>query len=194
MDLMLDLETLGTKPGCVILSIGVVAFEPTGVALPDSANTGLVFYQNLTIFDQLMLGLTIEPETVNWWKTKSDDAKKSYATDQITLQGGLFRLITWLRNLPGSKDSAKRVWAKSPEFDCNILEHAGNLVGVNFPWTFRERCDVRTLIAIGDLCENGAIPATNGVLHNALDDCFHQARAVQHVINGVRKNGPAKVE
>jgi hypothetical protein len=45
MDVMLDLETLGTVPGCVILSIGAVAFDSMTVRAtfevlidPDHAN------------------------------------------------------------------------------------------------------------------------------------------------------------
>ena len=28
MDIMLDIETLGTRPGCVIVTLGAVKFDP----------------------------------------------------------------------------------------------------------------------------------------------------------------------
>lgn len=184
MDVMLDLETLGKKPGCVVLSIGALAFEPLADELPKPGNGQFVFYQNLTIWDQLLLGLQVDPETLDWWKVQSEEAKTALVADQITLNGGLFRFVTWLGNLPGKTKG--KVWAKSPEFDCSVLEEAARRVGVNLPWDFRDKADVRTIGYVGDLCEAGAVPATKGTKHNALDDCFNQAAAVQHIARGLR--------
>lgn len=184
MDVMLDIETLGKKPGCVILAIGAIAFDPLADTLPDRNNGGFVFYQNLSVLDQLLLGLTIDRETLDWWQTQSAAAVEALTTDKITLQGGLFRLVTWLGNLPGKTKG--KIWAKSPDFDCAILEEAARLIGVNLPWDFRDKADVRTIGYVGDLCEAGAVPATKGTKHNALDDCYNQAAAVQHIATGLR--------
>lgn len=190
MDVMLDLETLGTKPGCVVLSIGALVFEPMANELPKPGDTGKAFYQNLTIFDQLLLGLEVEPDTLHWWRSKSEEAKQALTSDQITLAGGLFRFVTWLGNLPG-KDKGK-VWAKSPDFDCAVLEEAARRVGVNLPWTFRDKADLRTLTHVGYVSGKvaGNPPAPTGTKHNALDDCFTQAAEVQYVIGRLR-NGEA---
>lgn len=184
MDVMLDIETLGKKPGCVVLSIGALAFEPLADSLPERANTGLVFYQNITIFDQLLLGLVVDPETIEWWQGQSEEAKRALTTEKHPLAGAFFRLNTWFGNLPGKTKG--KVWAKSPDFDCAVLEEAARRVGVNLPWDFRDKADVRTIGYVGDLCEAGAVPATKGTKHNALDDCYNQAAAVQHIARGLR--------
>lgn len=206
MDIMLDIETLGTKPGCVILSIGALAFEPdvsplptqvpigTPVYLPDNKNTGRVFYQNLTIWDQLLLGLEIDPKTLDWWRAQSDEAKTALTHNPITLKGGLSRLITWLANLPIQGEGRSKVWANSPDFDCAIIEHAAKLLNIIIPWTFRDKADLRTLKHVTEIMCKPPLdtppPVRSGVHHNALDDCYYQAATVQYMIRNLR-NGTA---
>ena len=191
MDVMLDLETLGKKPGCVVLSIGAVAFEPLAKDLPKPENTGLVFYQNITIFDQLLLGLVVDESTLDWWKSQSEEAKRALTTDKMNLQGSLFRLVTWFGNLPGKTKG--KVWAKSPDFDCAVLEEAARRVGVNLPWEYRDKADCRTLAYVGTLSNRIAgepPPPPYGTAHNALDDCYTQAAQVQYEM-GRLSNGQA---
>lgn len=190
MDIMLDLETLGTKPGCVVLSIGALAFDPLADELPKPEDGGRSFYQNLTIFDQLLLGLVVNEKTLDWWKLQDTKAKEALTTDKVTLQSGLFRLVTWLGNLPGKEKG--KIWAKSPDFDCAVLEEAARRIGVNLPWTFRDKADLRTLTHVGYVSGKvaGNPPAPIGTKHNALDDCYTQAAEVQYVIRRLR-NGEA---
>jgi hypothetical protein len=184
MDIMLDLETLGTKPGCVVLSIGALAFNPLVEEVTKPENGTLVFYQNVTIFDQLLLGLTPNPQTVEWWAIQSEEAKRALTTDKITLQGALFRFGNWCSKLPGPTQG--KVWANSPDFDCSIMEHCGKLVGFDVPWSFRDKCDLRTLKRIAEYggIDYDAVPRV-GTHHNALDDCYHQARVVQRIMKGL---------
>lgn len=56
MDIMVDIETLGRKPGCVILSIGCVAFD------------GKEFYVNIDPFKMKDEGVFhVDPDTSKWW-------------------------------------------------------------------------------------------------------------------------------
>jgi hypothetical protein len=67
-DVMIDLETLGRRPGCVVLSIGAVEFGPAGL--------GREFYIVLDIFGQKSLGLHEDPDTLAWWEAQSIEARQ----------------------------------------------------------------------------------------------------------------------
>lgn len=193
MDIMLDLETLGKKPGCIVLSIGAIAFDPLGDELPAPENSGRCFYQNCTIFDQLLAGFTIDPDTLDFWRSErvTVAAIDALRPDQITIEGALFRLVTWCNNLPQAGMRPRLVWAKSPEFDCSILEHTAAHFGVNLPWDFRGKADVRTMEFAAAVAYNPELPTPpkperKGTHHNALDDCYYQAATVQAYSRGIR--------
>ena len=58
-NLMIDLETLGTKPNSAILSIGAVYFDKDGL--------GEEFYANVDLQDSIDSGFDIDASTVYWW-------------------------------------------------------------------------------------------------------------------------------
>ena len=175
---MLDLETLGTKAGCVVLSIAAVAFNP---GVPITRGMEQEFYQNIDIFDQLMKGLVIRDETVDWWRDQSADAQNAlYHPAPLPLWKVAIDFVTWIEDIGG----IDCVWAKSPDFDCAVWEHCADLVKVDVPWTFRSKRDVRTALDIPNF-RRSAVPVTpppqpSGVKHNALDDCYQQIRELQY--------------
>ena len=62
-DVMVDLETLGRRAGCVIVSVGAVKFDPkTGFVDTDNA-----FYKAITVESAMRYGLRVDPDTLRWW-------------------------------------------------------------------------------------------------------------------------------
>lgn len=180
--IMLDLETLGTKPGCVILSIGAVVFDPftrLDLTLPPQ-QPAPDFYRNIDLFSSLMAGLEIEQATVEWWRGQSDEAKQAFTSSMspYSLRTALIHFSEWLTSVESSIDDIV-VWAKSPSFDCAILRAAYRACGIATPWSFRNEADVRTAYLLHDYKE----PKTgDGVKHNALDDAKFQANNVRAAI------------
>jgi len=70
---MIDIETLGTEPGCAILSIGAVHFTAAG--------RGETLYRNIDRASCEDAGLEIDEETVKWWSEQDEAA-------QAVLSGG----------------------------------------------------------------------------------------------------------
>ena len=68
-NVMVDLETMGTRPGSVIVSIGAIEFDP------QSARLGRTFYQTCSIKSAVDVGLAMDPETVTWWLQQSEGAR-----------------------------------------------------------------------------------------------------------------------
>lgn len=194
MDIMLDLETLGTKPGCAVLSIGAKVFDPYGdnstATVPPMVSPPVSFYRNIDLFSSLMLGLTIDPATVDWWRTKDPEAQGAFISGPVLPKAAIIHFNEWIVSagkMYSQRDKILNVWAKSPGFDCHVLEFIADRVGARMEWHdderkqgFRRFRDVRTAIAMSGIDE-GAITAkgTGRTQHNALDDCDVQILQVQ---------------
>lgn len=167
MHVMVDLETLGTRPGSVILSIGAVQFSDAGL--------GAEFYRVIDVFDSLMAGLVVDPETVGWWRQQSPEAKGAIGDPHVR-----WRLGEALRDFAKFVDRAPQaypIWAKGPDFDLVLLESAFLAAGIRKPWNFRDARDVRTILSL-----KPDIPLVRaGHKHNALDDAQYQAAQVMAV-------------
>lgn len=163
----LDIETLGTKPGCAVVSIGAVAFSKDRV-LPAR------FYRVLDIKSQLKLDLRINPETLAWWMDQ-DPAVQLTLKDALSMAGqigeALDEFSLWYR-----KQCFNAVWARGASFDFAILTTAAQRAGRELPWKFwQERCQ-RTVTAMYPEVQ---VPRS-GTYHNALDDAITQA---QHLVD-----------
>ena len=165
-DIMVDLETLGSGPGCAILSIGAVAFDP------DSGLIGAEFHTLVSTASCRELGLREEGDTVEWWSKQSAEAQTiltAAATCDVTLEQALSRFATFLRSHGGAP--RVRVWGNGADFDNAILADLYRRSGQLPPWRFwNSRC-FRTFKAL----RKGLEPDRRGTHHNALDDARHQA-------------------
>jgi hypothetical protein len=168
--MMADTETLGQKPGCVILSIGAVTFDPFN---PHAEQ--YTFERKIDIASQLLLGLNIEPETLKWWREQDEEAKAALlgVTHQIKHVMGDFQV--WCRN-----QQVDRIWCQGATFDAPILEHAFKLCDLEVPWRFRMVRDTRTIYDLFDV-DITTMPRV-GVYHNALDDARFQVNAIHESI------------
>lgn len=163
---MVDLETLGQTPGCAILSIGAVAFDPY------TSELGPEFYEVVNTRSCFDAGLKQDESTVNWWKTQKaeaaavlDEARES----KVLLAEALSRFRSYLQKF-GLRDI--RVWGNGSDFDNAILACCYKSINQNLPWRFYNNRCFRTLKNIRSVVE----PVRQGTYHNALDDAKHQAR------------------
>lgn len=166
-DLMIDIETLGTKPGCVILSISAVVFDlKTG-------NTQDIFHQNISAYDSVKQGLKIDTETFMWWMEQSKEAQNKVVElrNQMKLRN---TIISFCRFIYNNTSKDVKVWGNSARFDLGILEAAFNLFDIETPWKHYNELDVRTLISFAP--EIKAATKFEGIPHYGIDDCKHQIK------------------
>lgn len=166
---MVDLETLGTKPGCMLLSIGAVRFDPKGD--PNDPNTiSGEFYHNIKLDEQHAGGLTMSHQTVGWWLKQSDKARAMLLYDKIPLG-------ETMRNFEGYfiEENSQAIWSHGMNFDIPIIDHCMELCGIKPPWGWTRIRDTRTIFDMADSWPD----RSKGIYHYALDDAFNQARAVQ---------------
>jgi DNA polymerase III epsilon subunit-like protein len=154
--LMVDIETLGTEPGCAILSVGSVQFT-----LADGL--GYQFHEHVDLVSCEEAGLSLDADTVQWWATQENVSD--------VLAGGE-DLEAVLTEFVRGAEECDVVWANSPSFDLAILKTAGEAVGVEMPWAFYEERDFRTLKNLPNVVE----VEHEGTEHDALDDAIYQAR------------------
>lgn len=177
-DVMLDLETLGTRPGCAILSIGGVVFDRF------SGELGPEFYMVVNRKSCQKNGLFEEQSTLDWWSRQSDEARKVLAEAETAsngLGGALIQLTGYLQKL-GKRDLL--VWGCGSDFDIGILTHCYAVMKQPLPWMFwNSRC-LRTL---RDVAPPSHEPVRkNGVAHSAIDDARNQAQEAIRIFKALR--------
>ncbi len=178
-DVMVDLETLGKRAGCVVLSIGAVAFDfKTG-------QLGPKFYQIVNTHSALAFGLHTDPDTVAWWAGRSSEARHvldgANSTSSFALDEALLNFNHYLAQFDSEQ---VRVWGNGADFDNAILLNCYAATGVEPGWQFWNNRCYRTLKAEAPMIKLNRV----GVYHNALDDAISQAH---HAIEVKRALGTA---
>lgn len=176
MDVMLDLETLSTRPNAVILTIGAVKFDPFG----GEVNTDKGLYYRINVDEQIAIDRHVMESTVEWWGKQAEEVREEALgeTDRVSLEeftSGLNRFLVGVEN----------IWAQGPVFDIAILENLYAQLSKPTPWQFWQIRDSRTLFQVhGDPRDKERAGA-----HNALIDCYYQAEGVQAIYKqlGVKK-------
>lgn len=165
MNLMLDLETWGTSPGCGIRSIGAVTFALSGDHVEKS------FYRNIDTNSSLYARLHIDEDTHHWWKTQSEEAQASLKVNPRPLAEVVVDFYNFATNLGAGSDL--RVWSQGANFDVVLWEAAvRSLRTPRVPWKFYNCRDTRTLYELAGFDTKSVSRA--GTYHNALDDARHQ--------------------
>ncbi len=183
--LMLDLETLGTKPGCVILEFSAAVFWPDA---PESHPLDVRKWQ-ISVASCVAAGLTIDPATVQWWLAQKRGVQiavlcQPEAGERLALAEALAELAAF-----AVQHRVSFVWGKGPTFDLSILKSAFEAAKVAGFWNFwQERC-VRTVYG---LAPEGFDWAEPHVAHDSREDVAVQVINVCQIWRGIRR-GQEKV-
>lgn len=158
---MLDIETLGTRPGAVILAAAFVRFS-------DEAHCTL----NFSIPDQQALGLEIDPETHAWWGRQDPAAWAAATENPLPIAAALPYVATWLQWAAGGGEAL--IWCHGATFDAPLLGELYRRAGIACPWAFWSVRDTRTLYDLAGVDVKAyAVPPP----HIALNDAIGQTRA-----------------
>ncbi len=170
-NIMVDLETLGNNSRSVILSIGAVEFDETGL--------GSTFYMAVDPESCVRAGLTMDVSTVMWWMKQSEEARAAFNRSKENLAYALNAFSTFVTNCAGSD---AKVWGNGATFDNVILDSAYRAVGSTKPWQFwNDRC-YRTLKNLYP-----HIPYVKpNVAHNALEDAIAQAKHASQILREMK--------
>ena len=164
----IDIETLGTSPGTVVLTIGGIKFNP-------HEDDGLhsQFYYRLDADEQIEMGRTVDEKTLEWWEKQPEEIRKEAleTTGRISTEQSLKALNKWLVGVD-------KIWCQGPVFDIGILENLYKQIGLHHNWPFYIIRDSRTLFSLMDKDPRKEI---DFAAHNALADAIVQSLCIQKV-------------
>ena len=168
--LMLDLETWGNRPGCVVRSIGAICFDA------HSIDIGTGFYANMK--DPISPFFHKDKDTIEWWEKQGEAAKK-------LLEDNQFDPLVTVKSFNNFciKNGVKYVWSHGAGFDVPIWQYYIDKFELKTPWKFWDVRDTRTIYDIAGVkseFEKGMVK------HYAFDDALAQARAVQKAYYKIR--------
>lgn len=171
---MVDLETMGTRAGCAIASIGAVKFDPDkdpaglGLSLPQNRFHAIVELQSC-----INLRLHIDASTLYWWLDRTTIARNGI----IGGRGGETRIHVTdaLKAFTAFFGDAKYLWGHGASFDQPILEAAYHAAKLKAPCPFWNHRDTRTIFDLAGGIKPERDPAQH---HHALYDSEVQAVAV----------------
>lgn len=172
LNIMLDTETLGTKPGCKVLSLSAVTFGPEV--------THRSFF-DVFIRREMQSYLKEDEATIKWWNTQDEGVRKElFNNPNAVLCGTALGMFTeWIDQL----NCTPIIWCKGATFDAPVLEAAYKAHGMTEPWEFRNVRCARTLEAtFGYLVEK---PEWIGDKHRSLHDAVNQANYAELILRRI---------
>lgn len=175
VDVMLDLETMGTGPQAAIIAIGAVKFDISAQEI------GERFYRVVDLESAVACGGVMDASTVLWWLKQSDAARAAFDRSGDHIAVALQQFAGWMED---RSNVVVRVWGNGAAFDNVILASAYRRIGLTQPWPTRnDRC-YRTVKALYPEVKIQRV----GVHHNALDDAESQARHLIAMLGTRRGN------
>lgn len=187
--IMVDLETLGTVPGCIGLSIGAVEF------FPSEGRLGREFYTAIDHESSTAAFLREEQSTRDWWERQHPDARKvlehAHSGKAPKLAAAMEAFNSFLLGMGGMRSI--RLYGNGADFDNPILRVMWDAAGVD-PFRskagfFGGRC-YRTLKSLDELFGPAfaahKISRGDGTHHHALDDAKAQALHLMEIVARVR--------
>lgn len=162
-DVMIDTETMGTRPDAPVIALGAVSFDLRNLTM------GERFYRVIDLKSSVDLGSRIDPGTVLWWMEQSDDARKALLRKGENVSRVLLDFAQWL-DIHAVEKKARTIWACGTDFDCVLLSEHYIKAGIETPWMYWGKACYRT---IRDRYPN-VEPEPRTGLHNALDDAVFQ--------------------
>lgn len=168
--IMVDIETLGTSPGCAILSIGAAEFDPS------TEKIGGTFYSSINLQSSLDAGFAVDADTIKWWISQGQEASASAFAGALSVHEALRAFNSFV----GRENTY--VWSNGADFDIPILISALDRLGIEPGWKFYNNRCFRTL---KNLHRNVKPGPRVGVHHHALDDAVFQAEHAIAILRSI---------
>lgn len=186
--LMLDIETLDTRPSAAVLSAAAVAFEfgREGVEISAQRQWFLNLGQQLVYMKR-----TVSVDTVEWWSRQPAAAKEAVTPGStIAVDVAMEHLADFIKTV-----DPDYVWAQGASFDFPILSSLAQGVGVEL-WPFWIERDCRTVLGLPEGgVDRERIAEEHGLqAHAAIDDCLIQIHAMAEALGAPAREPVTKAE
>ena len=187
-NIMVDLETLGTRQDAIVLEISAVEFNC------HTGEIGEVFDAKLDIDEQVQYRRSLNCETLQWWFKQDEEARKNIFAEDIirfNMPMALAKFSDFVKRCDNkcNSDSDRRVvklWGNGSLFDLGILQNMYEtyLPNMKLPWKFWAVNDVRTIVDLNpDVKRNCKF---DGTPHCAVDDCKHEIKYLVETLKTIK--------
>lgn len=182
MQVMVDIETLGTGTNARIIQIGAVGFD---------YNEGVLEPHELLQMEDRCFNARV----ANYPGAREDSGARTFwadpaqaealaaieRMDEQPLAEVLTKLAKFIKEWLGTRGA---LWAKPPQFDLRIISEAYALAGLERPWHYRHERDLRTMLYLAKQVPLTGFkaPDISGARlldHYALHDAVQQAVVAQ---------------
>lgn len=186
IDIMTDIETLGTNKDSTIFQISAIAFDII------TGDHKAEFNQIVDIEKNKEVNGT--GSTLKWWLNTNKELLQNllnqgaYSSEDV-----LSNFYNWINELK-SQYSEVNLWGNGILFDNALIQAQLRDMGLDYPISYKNDRDVRTIVDLAcmklSLSEKELKDKFNDselVEHNALDDVKYQIRLVTYCYNLLAK-------
>lgn len=163
LDIMVDIETLGTKQDSTIIQLSAIAFD---------INTG----EHIAFFDQAVdisknHTMIVDGSTIKWWLNTNKELlqellNKGYNSSEEVLES----FYNWLKRLSEKHDIY--LWGNGILFDNKMIQFQLEDMCLDYPINYRNDRDVRTIVDLAS--------AKLGISEKELKEMFKDESLVEH--------------
>lgn len=173
----IDIETLGTKPGSVVASVGMVVFDPKAGVQSVEELMKRSCKVLIDIRHSIANGMEVSGDTISWWMKQSDAARDATFNPKDKTELKSVYVATAIIDEFIRKQDKPFVWGNGANFDITLLESLFDVVQKRYPWAYtRIRC-LRTLRAVAPFSYEDM--PKNDLPHDCLADAIYQAQNIQ---------------
>jgi 3' exoribonuclease, RNase T-like len=186
IDVMVDIETLGTSSDATIFQIAAISFDIRTGDILDNFN-GIA---DISVEDNLK----VDGSTLKWWLNTDKELLAHLLNNGDGSPTELLQdFHTWLtQQTPVSSDLF--LWGNGILFDNKMIQQQLEDIGLFYPINYKNDRDVRTIVDLAGaklgLSEKELKDQYNDeslVHHNAFDDVLYQVRLVTGCYNALIK-------
>lgn len=177
VDLMLDIESLGNIPGCVLCQYTLVPFNING-----QTYDGPLMPLNVTLHigQQIAEGYDVDQDTLAWWMKNDVAVRRRVFSGALSVESFCETLSEYLVDV-NIEHTSYRIWSTSAKVDFGIPPVLFKRSNIPYPVFHRaERC-ARTFIELTKLKFPQMKLPKGSVTHDAIEDCWKQIQDLQHV-------------
>lgn len=184
INIVLDVESLGTDENAAIIQIGaaIPEFDRAHIGYIDSYFIATISYDECLRKIQSKV-FTQSNDAMQWWENQPSRLK--VFSGQQTYDSALGYFNLWVEAIKIQSKKNVALWGNGSDFDNRLLAYTMSALGFKLPWEFRNNRDLRTLRALFPLTSsapswsNAPVDFAPGFRkHTALGDAMMEARVL----------------
>jgi len=171
-DIMVDIETIGTRNDSVITQIGACYFDR------NNGDVGDEFIMNVEMSSCIEAGLTVTSGSLKFWFDNKRNI--TWLREPVRLSLALQKFGDFI-----NKKKNCLLWSHAT-FDMIVLASGYRAIKQGIPWSYRNVRDIRTLVDLSGV-KYKKKEGEDEKTHDALEDCHYQViyctkcfQALQH--------------